>query len=241
VTPRLIAHRGASHAAPENTLLAFARALDVEAADGLECDVRLSADDVPVVFHDVELMRMTGAPGRVQDRTVKELSDLRAAGEPIPTLATLVAFMASRARTHVNVELKPTARPTALVAAARPHLDALAVRHELVVSSFDPRALLALCPSPLRLALIFEDPSALRALPLLGRPEGAALDLHPAAALVDPERLAEWKHLLPSSSIRAWTVDDPAMARRLADLGVEVLITNRPGPLRAELGAPAPT
>ena len=51
-TPRmtLLAHRGASHAAPENTLAAFARALDVEGADGLELDVRLSRDLVPVIF-----------------------------------------------------------------------------------------------------------------------------------------------------------------------------------------------
>ncbi|MCC6625104.1 MAG: glycerophosphodiester phosphodiesterase [Deltaproteobacteria bacterium] len=237
--PRLIAHRGASIAAPENTLVAFELALGPEAADGVECDVRLTADDVPIVFHDAELDRVTGAPGRVQAMTVKDLSDRRVGGEPIPTLADFAALLAKAPRTIVNVELKPTPRPRELVAAARPHLDALLLRHDVIVSSFDPRTLLALAASPLRLGLIFEDLAALRALPLLGRPaEGPPLDLHPAAALVTAERVAEWKALLPRSELRAWTVDDAAEARRLAALGVAALITNRPGALRVELQAP---
>lgn len=232
-TPRpiLLAHRGASHAAPENTLAAFARALDVEGADGLELDVRLTRDLTPVVFHDADLARMTGQGGMLADHTADELAGLRAGGEPIPTLAALVAFLEARAPTIVNVELKPLARPDLLVDACRPHLARLAARHTVIVSSFDPRALLR-CEGPWARGLLFEDPNALRALPLL-----PPVDLHPRATLVTAEALAAWSPASPT--IRAWTVDDAALARRLAALGVTTLITNRPGPLAAELEASA--
>lgn len=241
--PTLHAHRGASHAAPENTMLAFERAV-VEGADAIELDVRLSRDRVPFVFHDAELSRMTGAPGKVADTPADHLATLSARGEPIPRLAELLAFT-ERHRVPLNIELKPTARPRELVDACAPLLTALAQLAPLLVSSFDPRALALLhqrLPA-LALALIFEDPRALTALAHL-----PPVDLHPRSDLVDPSTLPT---LLPAAhphrTLRAWTVDDPAEAHRLRALphphaptrpAVAALITNRPGPLRAELRAP---
>ena len=64
-----IAHRGASAEFPENTMAAFIAALSREpSADGLECDVRLSADGVPVVFHDDDTRRLTGQSGSIESR-----------------------------------------------------------------------------------------------------------------------------------------------------------------------------
>lgn len=231
----LLAHRGASHAAPENTLAAFARALGDEGADGLECDVRLSADGVPVVFHDNDLMRMTGAAGKLEATPAAELARLLVAGqEPLPTLADLVVFLAQRPSTIINVELKPSPRPKDLASACLPHLQAMARHHTLVVSSFDPRALRLLADAGLsgRLALLFDDPAALRALPLL-----PPVDLHPGAGLVDASALASWARVAPAAVLRTWTVDDPTQALALMALGVTTFITNRPGPLRAELRA----
>ncbi|MFO0748108.1 MAG: glycerophosphodiester phosphodiesterase family protein [Myxococcota bacterium] len=232
VRPALLAHRGASHAAPENTLRAFAHALDVDAADGLELDVRLTRDLVPVVFHDVELERMTGQGGNLAERSWDELATLRAGGEPIPSLAALGLFLAERPRVVVNVELKPMARFDLLVDQCRPHLERIAAVHTVIVSSFDPRVLMR-CVGPWSRALLFEDPSALRALALLP----TSVDLHPSAALVDTPTLAAWAAAHGPRAVRVWTVDDPLEARRLVSLGVSTLITNRPGPLRAELGA----
>src|SRR5690242_12210421 len=70
---RVFAHRGGSALAPENTLAAFDLGLRV-GADGLELDVHLSADGLPVVVHDPTLERTTNATGRVAERTAAELA-----------------------------------------------------------------------------------------------------------------------------------------------------------------------
>src|SRR5438093_10169319 len=95
--PLVIAHRGASERAPENTLAAFSLAYDL-GADGIELDVHLSRDRVPVVIHDDTLERTTDGNGRVRALGILELKRLDAGGwkgeafkgEKIPTLAEVV-------------------------------------------------------------------------------------------------------------------------------------------------------
>lgn len=235
MTPILHAHRGASHAAPENTWRAFERAI-AEGADAIELDVRLTADDVAVVFHDDDLTRMTGVAGRMAETPSSSLGALRAGGEPIPRMSALLELDAPA----LNIELKPTPKPRQLVDAALPTLRAL--RCPVLVSSFDPRVLVMLHAAlpALPLALIYEDARALAALRLL-----PAVDLHPRYDLVTAESLPQ---LLTdrARALRVWTVDDPIEALRLLALrhpleperpAVAALITNRPGPLRAEINA----
>lgn len=101
-----IAHRGlwSPDGAPENSLGAFQAAC--AAGYGIELDVHLSADGEAVVFHDDTLKRMTGAPGKVRDRTAAELADLRLAGtdEKIPTLLEALAVIGHRAMVHVELK-----------------------------------------------------------------------------------------------------------------------------------------
>jgi glycerophosphoryl diester phosphodiesterase len=114
--PRVIAHRGAKHACPENTHVAFERAL-AEGADGIELDLRLSADGVPVVFHDHTLRKLGQAGRRLSALTLAELRgrdfgawfDPAFAGEPIPTLAEVLARYAPR--TELCLELKTARDP----------------------------------------------------------------------------------------------------------------------------------
>lgn len=233
----LHAHRGASHAAPENTLAAFALAV-AEGADAIELDVRLSLDDVPVVFHDDTLTRMTGVAGSVAALPWEQLAALSIAGEPIPRLIDLVDFV----RAHpvaLNVELKPTPRPQALAAACAPILGELMALVPTLVSSFDPRVLADLhrrLPT-LSLALILDDLRALSALRFLPH-----VDLHARHDLIDAATLPIL--LATPRTLRAWTVDEPAVARRLLALAhphapdepaVGALITNRPASIRAAL------
>lgn len=215
----LLGHRGASHALPENTLAAFAHALDIERADGIECDVRVSSDQVPFLVHDPLLPpeQGGGAIGRIP-------ADQLA----LPRLTELVTFLAERPRTIVNIELKPVPDALRQIAACEPAFEAIAERHDLIVSSFDPRVM-ALLPEQYKRAFIFEDPKAVSVLPLL-RP---GTDLHPAAQLLTATTLAAWS--APDRTFRAWTVDNADEARRLIVLGITAFITNRPGPLRAEL------
>ena len=77
--PLIIAHRGASAHAPENTLASFRKAVEV-GADGIELDVRLSKDGVPVVIHDATLTRTGGINNRVADLTAEQLSRVVAIG-----------------------------------------------------------------------------------------------------------------------------------------------------------------
>ncbi|MGH7811056.1 MAG: glycerophosphodiester phosphodiesterase [Candidatus Binatia bacterium] len=117
--PAILAHRGASAFAPENTLAAFELAL-AQGADGIELDVTLSADGRVVVIHDATVERTTGARGRVRDLSLADLRALDAGslfgeseekfrGEKIPTLEEV--FEALGGRTFINIELKPYTAP----------------------------------------------------------------------------------------------------------------------------------
>jgi len=101
-----VAHRGlwAPDGAPENSLGAFQAAC--RAGYGIELDVQLSADGEAMVFHDDDLERMTGAKGKLRDRTAADLADLRLkdTDEPIPTLMDTLAIIGHRAMVHVELK-----------------------------------------------------------------------------------------------------------------------------------------
>jgi glycerophosphoryl diester phosphodiesterase len=112
--PFWIAHRGAGKRAPENTLAAFREG----AAHGFrmfECDVKLSADEVPFLLHDSDLERTSSGVGRAGDHPWSTLSRLDAgawhgaahAGEPMPTLEAIARFVLAN-RCAINIEIKPT-------------------------------------------------------------------------------------------------------------------------------------
>lgn len=91
------AHRGL-HRAPaivENSLTAFAAALEYGA--GIECDLRLTADNQIIVFHDADALRLCGSPEIVGRSTLADLAHLTIGGQPLPTLAQLLALVAGRA------------------------------------------------------------------------------------------------------------------------------------------------
>jgi len=107
LTARPIAHRGRhdlNNTRWENTLSAFEAA--AEGDFSIECDVHLSADGVPVVFHDAELKRLTGEEGFVYDRTAAELAQMKVGGtaDHVPTLAEMLALV--RGRVPLVIELK---------------------------------------------------------------------------------------------------------------------------------------
>ena len=129
--PLVLAHRGDHRRTVENTLAAFRSALAAPGCDGLEFDVRLSADGVPVVLHDETVARIHGRPGRAAELGAEEL-----AGLGIPSLAEVLR--AAPAPAFLDVELKIDTGPAAvevLRAARGPRLG------RAVVSSFDVVAL----------------------------------------------------------------------------------------------------
>jgi glycerophosphoryl diester phosphodiesterase len=114
--PAIIAHRGASAYAPENTLAAFKLALE-QGADAIELDAKLSADEQVVVIHDQTLNRTTPVSGRVRDFIMADMHkmdagshfDIAFRGEPVPTLDEV--FKAVGQLTYINVELTNYATP----------------------------------------------------------------------------------------------------------------------------------
>lgn len=135
LTSYLVAHRGL-HApdAPENSLAAAEAALGCGFA--VECDVRLAADGSVAVFHDLDLARMTGAKGRLDQLDLAGLKALRLGStrERVPLLAELLDLV--RGRVPLYIELKTEARPEALGRAVLKVLDGY--RGEYALTCFDP-------------------------------------------------------------------------------------------------------
>ncbi len=104
---KIIAHRGFSADYPENTLLAFNKALET-GADGIETDLRLSRDGKAVIFHDDNLKRITGIDNVPEALTLSELKALDAGeGERIPSLDELIALADARATLILEVKYNP--------------------------------------------------------------------------------------------------------------------------------------
>ncbi|MEZ5932163.1 MAG: glycerophosphodiester phosphodiesterase [Alphaproteobacteria bacterium] len=111
--PKIIGHRGAAALAPENTLVGIRRAWE-EGASWVEFDVKLTADDVPILLHDERLSRTTDGKGKVAAKTLAEIQPLDAggwfgpefAGERVPTLEAALALCIELGL-GINLELKP--------------------------------------------------------------------------------------------------------------------------------------
>lgn len=231
---RVWAHRGASALVTENTLAAFERAR-ADGADGIELDVRLDGDGTVVVFHDDELMRLAGRPGKVEDLSAAERRAVRlAGGHEIPTLAEALS---AAGPLEVNVELKTPqlGRGEALARATAEALRKSGAMDRVVVSSFDPLALLQLYRHlpDVSLAYLFhaEQPRVLHR-GWLGRVIGASL-VHPEACLCTERSVARWQQA--GYAVNVWTVDDPDELRRLDRLGVDGVFANDPARARSVL------
>ena len=230
--PLWIAHRGAGHLAPENTLAAF-RAGASHGFRAFECDVKLSADGVPFLLHDDTLQRTTPARGVAGERPWSELSRIDAgswhsrgfAGEPIPSLDAVAAFV-RRNGFALNIEIKPTpgleAETGRVVAREAERLWQEAGIAPLL-SSFEPPSLAAARDAVrgLRRALLL-DRLAPGWFELAQELECAAVVT--AYPLMDAGVIAR----LHGAGLRAlcYTVNDPVEAQRLIGLGIDGIITD---------------
>jgi glycerophosphoryl diester phosphodiesterase len=228
--PLVLGHRGARHAAPENTLTAFALALK-EGADGVELDVRLDRSGRVVVAHDRDLSRVTGGAhhGLIHELTPEELARTELLGcEHVPALGDVLAW----AREHdarVNVELKgdaPDLRALARAVAALVR-DLRSPPERIWFSSFHPwlvRSMARALPSHATCWLVHDGQRAFRDGNLFG--VLGAVGVHPERVLVTPERVAIWRRR--GALIHTWTVNDPSEAARLAGFGVDGIISDNP-------------
>jgi glycerophosphoryl diester phosphodiesterase len=215
-------------------MAAFERARRV-GADGIELDVRFDGDGTVVVFHDSELQRLCGRPGRMEELSTAERKALRVGGHPVPTLAEV---MAALGELEVDVEIKSVrpGRMGALAAAAAKIIYQSGRADQVLVSSFDPFALIQFhrhAPD-LALAFLFHDEQP---LPIrngwVGHWMGASI-LHPQHTLVTESRVKAWH--TAGMPLNVWTVDDEPELKRLALLGVDGVFCNDPAHALQVLG-----
>jgi glycerophosphoryl diester phosphodiesterase len=239
--PLVIAHRGASAYAPENTLSAFNLALEM-GADGIELDVSLTSDDIPVVIHDDTVDRTTNGHGAIDQMTLAQVQQLDACnklqkyrGEKIPTLEQVLRAVGTRGT--VNIELKNlTLRTDGIEAATLAAIKNVGAMQRAMVSSFNPialRRIYQLDPHVPR-GLLYSPklPIYLRRTWL--RPLAHPTALHPHHSMITRECVAGAHR--KGYKINTWTVDDPDEMKRLIELGVDAMMTNKPDVLRAIVG-----
>jgi glycerophosphoryl diester phosphodiesterase len=229
----VIGHRGASGDFPENTLLAFRKAIEA-GADALEFDVRLAGDGVPVVMHDPTVDRTTDGQGLVNGYSLVQLRKLDAGrGERIPTLDEAFEVAGS---VPVILEIKETA----VAAGVRKCIDSHAMRKNVLVGSFIhsalapfPRDTYAVSASR-RVATAFFAASRL-GLVFPGGFKGFCLpEYHRSLRVLDRRFFETAKKA--GKPVHVWTVNKLENARELWDLGATGMISNFPELMLGELG-----
>jgi glycerophosphoryl diester phosphodiesterase len=211
------AHRGASAAHPENTLLAFTCALAMGVA-GIELDLHGSLDGVPVVIHDGDLARTTNGTGAVADTPLTTLRSLDAGrGDRIPTLGEVLALAGDRV--HLDIEVKAPGIEHAVLAAL-----ADAPRARWAISSFDWDILCAFRRlSPAELWPLAEEWSA-DLVAVAHELDSAAVALFAGAY----DETSATALAAAGLKVMVWTVNDVAEAKRVRRLGAFALCSDVP-------------
>ncbi len=232
----VVAHRGASAQAPENTLSAFRKAHALH-AKWVEFDVQLAACGTPIILHDHSLQRTTNGHGNAAHQSYSTLCQLDAghwfgaefAGECIPTLAQVLTYLGT-VGIYPNIEIKPNANDAQQTTLATLTCIQQCWPNTLLPPLLSSESLLSLqtvvelaptLPVGLLLATWQDD-----WLDYVERLRLASLHFHHAA--LTPMRVATLKAQCPTLAILAYTVNDPALARSLYAMGVDSLFTDYP-------------
>lgn len=229
--PRILAHRGLPIDHAENTLGAFRAAVDT-GVEILETDVHLSKDGQVIVAHDPDLERVAGRPGLVSDFTAAELADMDLGfGQGFPTLVEVLENFPNQ-KFNIDLKIPTTIDPFVDV------VQQLDAHDRLLVTSFDEKtraSAVAKLPGVVSSAAstsIIE--GKLRSWLGLSpdtwslAPEIKALQVPPVhwgLVLVNPQFVRGAHH--KGLEVHVWTVNEPADMKRLLDMGVDGIVTDR--------------
>lgn len=231
--PLVLAHRGASHDAPENTIAAFREAMR-QGADGVELDAMVCGTGEVVVCHDEWLDRLAGEHVQISSAPLSALRRLDMGrrfgstfqGEGIPTLAEALAAIPRDA--VVNVELKSTTlSDRGLGGRAARDIRREEGGHSVVLSSFNPLTLARARAAERRLSSAMLIAASQDLSPREWAAKALRLSaLHVEHLLCTPPNVERWHR--QGLAVAAWTVDEAADVERCCAARVDALITNRP-------------
>jgi glycerophosphoryl diester phosphodiesterase len=236
----VVAHRGCSDTAPENTLAAFRRAVE-EGADMIELDARMSRDGELVVIHDRTVQRTTDGRGAVDALTLGELQHLdagswfsrRFAGERIPTLRQVLGFLP--ATMQLNIEMKPAGGSPAIRALAGSVVRLVreyGCGHRTIISSFDHRVLRYIhkLEPGLNIGALYWPVRDLGRDPSWFQRSFGAMTFGCSHAQLRKRWVADaHRH---GMRVACYTVNTQRHLRKVQKYGVDAAITNSPGKLR---------
>lgn len=238
--PLIIGHRGASAVAPENTMAAFREAI-AAGADGIEFDVRLTRDGVPVVIHDNSLRRTGGLSQRIAELTWSEVAKVDVgswfagsfANETVPSLAELFSlFQSNNSRLYLEMKCDAPAEYAPLAQACCHAIAEHGLEERVMIECFQLPALKEV-DAAIKTVALFEpsfSPSVLSDQSIINKATdvgAVALALHHRLArrsLVEKAKQA-------SMHVAVWTVNDPSWIERARTLDIDALITNNPAKL----------
>jgi glycerophosphoryl diester phosphodiesterase len=244
----IVAHRGASFDAPENTLAAFRLGWE-QKADACELDIYLTKDGQIAVMHDATTKRTAGKDARVDQQTIEELRALDAGawkgekwkGEKIPMLSEVLSLIPEGQQLFIEVKCGPEILPElqrVIKASGKKASQLVIISFNFAVVEGARKAMpeidayfLAAYKADKKTGVI---PTYAALLEKAKAANLTGLDLDFKYPL-DATAIAQAKAV--GLKIQVWTVDDPTVAKRLAEAGVQGITTNKPAMLRAALAA----
>lgn len=236
----IIAHRGANRYAPQNTLPAFEKAMEL-GADGFETDVHLTKDAVPVICHNYTVNETSNGMGNISSYTLEDLKkldfgsyyDTQFKGVQAPTLDEFLELVSVSDISVMNIEIKaPHEKETGIVSSIIDAVKAHNLSDRLLISSFDSNLLTEVKEKDRKVRtgylygmFHFDSPSHL-AFPIAHAKRIGAYAVHPMFMFVN-ERYVKAAHR-EGIKVNVWTVNDEDMIKRMIRRGVDGIITDCP-------------
>lgn len=237
---KIIAHRGANRYAPQNTLPAFEKAFELE-SDGIETDVHLTSDGVPVICHNYNIDGLSNGKGAIREMTLEQFKGYdfgsyfsdKFTDTPAPTLEELLELCANKKLEILNLEIKPPKENDfSIVKKTIDMVKAFGLYDSMLLSSFSANVLIEAkkIDRACKTAYLYSPDKkdfyrVGRRIEKFAREIGACA-LHPIDMLVS-RQMVEKAHN-EGVKVNVWTVNKKSSILKFADYGVDGLITDKP-------------
>ncbi|MBQ5825318.1 MAG: glycerophosphodiester phosphodiesterase [Clostridia bacterium] len=245
----IIAHRGANKVAPQNTIPAFEKAIEM-GTDGFETDVHLSKDGVPVICHNYTIDETSNGKGEIENMTLEELKryDFGAyysdefKGTTLPTLDEFLDLAVGKGLKILNIELKPEKDDTRRETLVKKTLEAVAERglsDILLISSFSKEILEYIKQIDPSCKTAYLYPAGYIRAHMAFIPPYAAMEKMQCHA-AHPHKLCIRGDFVEKAhekgiEVNVWTIDEPEDIRAMIKAGVDGIITDCPDLVRSIL------